>query len=110
MSRVGRAAFGRALLLMCVVGAAACVGGSGRGSAASLPAGDCCNEAGKRIAERFRVSAITTRRFTHTELWTALDPVMRGAPMRVTTFGGASTIRLVASNCRTARVISRKIS
>jgi len=87
MSRVGRAAFGRALLLMCVVGAAACVGGSGRGSAASLPAGDCCNEAGKRIAERFRVSAITTRRFTHTELWTALDPVMRGAPMRVTTFG-----------------------
>jgi Zinc carboxypeptidase len=49
--------------------------------------GECCLDAGRRIAERFRVSAIASRRFTHAELWAALDPVLQPGTLRVTEFG-----------------------
>ena len=42
---------------------------------------------GRAVAERHKVSALTTRRFTHTELWAALDPIVRAQPFRVITFG-----------------------
>ncbi|MBC8089687.1 MAG: peptidase M14 [Phycisphaerae bacterium] len=49
--------------------------------------GDCCLEAGRRVSDRFKVAAITSRRFTHTELWAALDPVLQPGMLRVTEFG-----------------------
>ena len=50
---------------------------------------DCCLELGRQVAERNRVAAITTRRFTHTELWTTLDPIVRSSAFRVTPFGAS---------------------
>ncbi|MEK6613090.1 MAG: M14 metallopeptidase family protein [Gemmatimonadota bacterium] len=35
----------------------------------------------------YRVAAISTRRFTHAELWTALDPSLRSRSLAVATFG-----------------------
>lgn len=61
--------------------------GQARSSQTPAAAGDCCLEPGRRIADSHRVSAISTRRFTHTELWSALDPLVRRAPFRVATFG-----------------------
>lgn len=49
--------------------------------------GDCCVEAGRRISDRFKVAAITSRRFTQAELWAALDPVLEPGMLRVTEFG-----------------------
>jgi hypothetical protein len=40
-------------------------------------------EAALRIAERYRVAAITGRRFTHAELWRAIGPSVGKAPFRV---------------------------
>lgn len=39
--------------------------------------------AGLRIAEQYRVAAITGRRFTHAQLWRAIGPSIRSAPFRV---------------------------
>src|SRR5687768_232925 len=49
--------------------------------------GNCCLEAGRLVAERHRVAAIATRRFTHAELWSALDPLLRSSALRVTPIG-----------------------
>ncbi len=51
--------------------------------------GDCCLELGRQVAERYRVAAINSRRFTHAELWTALEPVVRSSALRVTQFGAS---------------------
>ena len=48
---------------------------------------DCCLDEGRRVAERFKVDDIKTRRFTHTEFWAALDPVLRPGTLKVTRFG-----------------------
>ena len=49
---------------------------------------DCCLDLGRRVAERYRVAALSSRRFTHAELWSALDSVLRSAPsLRVTRIG-----------------------
>ena len=66
---------------------------------ASTP--QCCGMQGRAIAEKHRVSAIASRRFTHSELWAALDPFvqapglhavevgrsLQGRPIRAVTFG-----------------------
>ncbi len=48
--------------------------------APSVPAPDCCSAAvlanGLAIADRYHVAAITTRRFTHAELWQAMAPAL----------------------------------
>ncbi len=44
-------------------------------------------EAGIRIADRYRVAAITSRRFTHAELWRAIGPSVGTAPFRVEAAG-----------------------
>jgi hypothetical protein len=64
---------------------------------------------GLRIAERYRVAAITERRFTHNDFWRAVDPSMKspafrveqigqsilGRPIRSVTFGqGPTTVLL----------------
>ncbi len=61
--------------------------GPGRSSQAPIASGECCLEQGRRIAETHRVGAISTRRFTHSELWNALDPIVRGSSFRVAEFG-----------------------
>lgn len=48
---------------------------------------DCCLKEGRRVAERFKVDNIKTRRFTHTELWAALDPILKPGTRKVTKFG-----------------------
>ncbi|MEO7362634.1 MAG: hypothetical protein ABI120_20045, partial [Gemmatimonadaceae bacterium] len=48
---------------------------------------DCCLEEGRRIAERFKVDEIKTRRFTHTEFWAALDPMLKPGTLKVSKFG-----------------------
>jgi hypothetical protein len=60
---------------------------------------------GLQIAERYRVSTISARRFTHTEFWSAVEPFLRtpalraeqvgesilGRPIRSVTFGEGPT-------------------
>lgn len=72
------------LLLLATLG---CSGTTAGTSAAARPSGDCCLAEGRRIAERHRVAAITSRRFTHAELWSALDPILRSSALRVTPIG-----------------------
>ena len=48
---------------------------------------DCCMADGLRIAERYRASAIASRRFTHETLWRALDPILRDEAFRVEEIG-----------------------
>ena len=71
----------------------------------------CCPEIALRIAERHRVDEIRARRFTHAELWSALDfarrhPALRteeigrsmqGRPIRAVTFGVGPTAVLLWS-------------
>ena len=69
----------------------------------------CCIEEGHAVAERHRVDAITSRKFTHAGLWSALAPSlaapgvkvgeagmsMQGRPIRTVTFGnGPVTVLL----------------
>lgn len=53
----------------------------------SAPAPSCCGEQGLRIAERFRVAAITERRFTQQALWDAIAPALRSPRLRTTVVG-----------------------
>ncbi len=51
---------------------------------AALP---CCLEAGREVAERYRATGITRRRFTHDELWATLDPIVAAPSLRVAEIG-----------------------
>ena len=71
----------------------------------------CCAAEARGIAEGSRVSAISKRRFTHAELWAALDTFVRspslrveeigrsvqGRPIRAVTYGGGPTTVLLWS-------------
>lgn len=48
---------------------------------------DCCYDDGRRVAERFKVKDLDNRRFTHTQYWEALEPVLRPGTLRVTQIG-----------------------
>ncbi|MBV9880563.1 MAG: hypothetical protein JO180_08700 [Gemmatirosa sp.] len=87
---------------------AACARPAGAPAPNDLPA--CCTALGLEVAERYHVAAITSRRFTHEALWTALAPITRGGsalrvadvgrsiqgrPIRAVTFGtGPTTVLL----------------
>lgn len=51
----------------------------------------CCNVAvmtnGLQIADRYRVAAITERRFTHNDFWRAIDPSVKSSGFRVAQIG-----------------------
>ena len=66
---------------MLVAGACARVSG-GRGGG-----DDCCATQARGIAEGSRVAAISKRRFTHGELWSALDTFARSPSLRVEEIG-----------------------
>ena len=92
------------LTLWCAT--ASCAAGQ---SARSDGAPACCSADvlanGLRIAERYRVPAISARRFTHAEFWSAVQPFLRaptlrsqqvgesilGRPIRSVTFGEGPT-------------------
>lgn len=65
----------------------ACAGNTSRISRDANGVSNCCAEEGHRIEDRFRVSAIGSRRFTHTELWSAITPTLRSPLVRVAQFG-----------------------
>ena len=104
-SRFGLAAS----IAACVL--AACAGATRARSPGPSAAADdaCCTALGRRIAQRHRVAALSTRRFTHEQLWAALDPIVRrpsfrvadvgrsiqGRPLRAVTYGtGPTTVLL----------------
>jgi hypothetical protein len=78
-------------------------------SSAQLRPSTCCIQSvmtnGLRIADRYRVEAISARRFTHAEYWRAIEPALRssafktaqvgvsilGRPIRTVTFGTGPT-------------------
>lgn len=76
--RIGAAA--AALLL------AACARGT-PGAAPTPAAGEGAVAVGRRVAAQHRVAALPTRRFTHAQLWAALDPIVRAPAFRVTEVG-----------------------
>jgi hypothetical protein len=49
----------------------------------------CCAVQGRAISEKHGVSTIASRRFTHTDLWTALDPLVRAPGLSVTEVGAS---------------------
>jgi hypothetical protein len=57
------------------------------GGAAGSGTGSGALEAGLRIAERHRVATIGERRFTHAELWAAVEPSLRSPAFRVEEVG-----------------------
>ncbi len=48
---------------------------------------DCCRLIGSDVAERYRVAALSERRFTHQELWDALAPYLGRGGVRTTDVG-----------------------
>ncbi|MEJ7758200.1 MAG: M14 family zinc carboxypeptidase [Gemmatimonadaceae bacterium] len=76
------------------------ISGVVRGRTASVTP-PCCAMHARAISERHRVAAISTRKFTHAQLWTALEPIIRrpdlavqeigrsvqGRPIRAITYG-----------------------
>lgn len=76
-----------AAILAVAVAAMAC--SRTRPAPSDASAGACCLEQGRRIAERHRVAAITTRRFTHAQLWGAMAPALRSPTVRVTAIGAS---------------------
>ena len=77
----------RHLTVPLLLGSLACSGASRSAVSAPAPSGACCLEQGRRIAQTNRVTALTARRFTHTEYWAALDPLLKSKALRVTPVG-----------------------
>jgi len=72
-----------------LLSALACSSMPARPATSAAPSGDCCLEIGRQVAAKHRVEAITTRRFTHGQLWTALEPALRSERLRVTPIGAS---------------------
>ena len=99
----------RHLAAIALVTLACAPGGRSRGTVTTEPR--CCSVEGHAIAGTHRLSAISARRFTHAEFWTALDPALRspavtateigrslqGRPIRAVTFGSGPTTVLLWS-------------
>jgi hypothetical protein len=86
VSRLGR------LALASLIGVAlGCSAGTPGPVAPSAGAADCCGKAvldrGLDIANRYRVAAITSRRFTHERFWDAVRPSTRDSSLRITRLG-----------------------
>lgn len=88
---------------------AACAGAAARQLPLPRAVPPCCAAEAREVTARYQVASITTRRFTHAELWTALEPALQsdaltvreigrsvqGRPIRAVTFGtGPVTVLL----------------
>jgi hypothetical protein len=85
---------------------------SGLPPATGATAASCCDRAafaaGMRIAEQYRNSAITERRFTHHQFWSAVDASVRAPALKVETIGQSilgRDIRSVAFGSGATRVL-----
>jgi len=78
-----------AVVLLISASLSACGSTGQRLGATSEPRGECCVEIGRRVADRSKVTAIASRRFTHAELWAALDPVTRSTALRTQQVGAS---------------------
>src|SRR4051812_19390172 len=47
----------------------------------------CCSAEGHHLSQQYRVAVIDNRRFTHAQLWSALDPVTRSPNLQVREIG-----------------------
>jgi hypothetical protein len=47
----------------------------------------CCSLLGAPVADRYRVTALAERRFSHAELWRALEPLLEPRDLRVVEIG-----------------------
>lgn len=68
----------------------------------------CCELRGAAIADRYRVATIAERRFTHHELWNALDPYVGHGDVRTTEIGRSlrgREIRAVSFGSGATRVL-----
>lgn len=84
----------RLVALPFLVLAAACATRSGPPVETSVAVGGtspadgvCCIDSGLGVAERYRVGAITTRRFTHDEFWRAVAPSLADSSLRTEEIG-----------------------
>lgn len=77
----------RRLMVLLSLSTLACSGASRSVVGRPAPAAACCLELGRRVAAGNRVAALTTRRFTHTDYWAALDPLLKSKALRVTPVG-----------------------
>ncbi|MEO8200512.1 MAG: M14 family zinc carboxypeptidase [Gemmatimonadota bacterium] len=78
--------------VMSALALAACANSAASsGGEATPPVSDCCSASvlseGLRIADRYRVAAITRRRFTHAEYWRAVGPYTRSAGLVTNVIG-----------------------
>jgi hypothetical protein len=104
-------ATGAAVLLLVSLLAGCARGSVAAAPTASSPASTLPVDHGLRLAEQYRVAAITTRRFTHEAYWQAIQPSvgsgelrveeigrsMQGRPIRSVTFGAGPTSVLLWS-------------
>jgi len=84
----------RELMLLTSVAMGISCASATRGTEASpavSPSGACCGkpvlDRGLEVARQYRVAAITTRRFTHDQFWSAVRPLLRDSSLRVTRLG-----------------------
>jgi hypothetical protein len=75
---------------------AACASSSRVPPSAAVPATDAAAH-GLRIAEQYRVGAITTRRFTHETFWRAVEPSISSSALRTEEIGRSLLGRTIRS-------------
>ncbi len=64
--------------------------GAPRTTTRPSPAAVCCLDLGRRVAVDQRVGAIESRRFTHAQYWSALEPALKTKALRVTPVGAST--------------------
>lgn len=74
------------LASLAVLASLAC-SGAPRATTRPTPAALCCLELGRRVATEQRVGAIESRRFTHAQYWSALEPVLKTKSLRISPVG-----------------------
>lgn len=74
-------------LIVAAMAVAACAPAARRSTDGLGWTPQCCAAEGRAIAEKHRVSAIASRRFSHAELWGALEPLLRAPGLSVTDVG-----------------------
>lgn len=77
----------RSPIAICLFLTATACSSTSRTTTRPAPAADCCLDLGRRVATDQRVGAIESRRFTHAQYWSALEPALRAKALRVTPVG-----------------------